>query len=342
MSKLGLHRVVRSEIDFLVAQGILSPAQAARVRERYPTAPWDLSSLARWFTVLGAVTSGAGLLLLGAQMDAWRTLLEVMLVGAVVGLLGLGRWLARSRRMTRSGAALELLAGFALQGLTIALATHYSVGTKNWPGLVGVDAALLLALAYVLGNRLLLVHALVNLFFFVGGETGYVSGWGMYWLGLTYPLRFLGISLAVLGVAWLHGRLGRDAWRAFSRVYLHSGLLGVHLSLWFLSVFGLLGADHPGWSAGEGERVAFSALWAAASMASVWLAGRTGVATLRAYAVTFFVIDCYTFYFQFVAARSAVLWWLHLLLVGGSLVLLALRVERRRAMMSASAPRASG
>ena len=305
-------------------------AQATRLRERYPTEPWNLSSLARWLGLLGAITAGAGVLLLGARLQSWRTLLEGTLLGAFVTFLWLGRWLGGARGMTRTRTAVEVVAGFALQGLTLALALHYSTGSKNWPGLVGVDAALLAILAYAVGNRLVLVHALVNFFLFFGGETGYVSGWGMYWLGLTYPVRFFAVGAATLVVARLHGRLVRDAWRAFSRVYLHFGLLAMHLSLWFLAVFGYFTKHDIRWNDTQGERAAFSIAWAALSVGSVWLSGRIGLSTLRAYGVTFLVIDVYTFYFQFVVSRSAVLWWLHLLLVGGSLVLLAVRIERQR------------
>lgn len=147
---------------------------------------------------------------------------------------------------------------------------------------------------------------------------------------LDLSLRFLAISLGTLGVAWLHGRLRRGEWRAFSRAYLHFGLLGVNLSLWFLSVFGSFGEDASHWHRAEGERAAFSALWAGTSIASIWLSRRIGLSTLRAYGIAFLAINSYTFYFQFVVANSLEGWWVHLLLVGGSLVLLAFRMERRR------------
>jgi hypothetical protein len=324
-----INRKIRGEIDLLVAQRILTDDAAARLYERYPTGRWDLASLARWLTLLGAVTLGAGALIQCFRLEVWRTLLEAGLLGATVGLIALGRWLGRTRGLKKTQAALELLASFALQGLTVALAVHYSTGSDNWPALVGVAAALAMALAYALGNRLVLIHALVNLFTFFGGETGYVSGWGVYWLGMNYPARFLVAGGAALGVARAHSHLGREDWRSFTRVYLHFGLLVANLSLWFFSVFGWYHGEVR-WSGTDGQRIAFSALWALSSVASLWASGRLGVATLRAYGLTFLVIDVYTFYFQFVVAHSIEMWFIHMLLVGGSLVFLALRVERRR------------
>jgi hypothetical protein len=317
---MSLNDQIASELELLAAQKLLTDDQVARLKERYPTGAWDLVSLARWLTILGAVAAGGGVVVLGTQLQMWRTLLEVSLGAVTVGLIWLGRWLGRSRQMTRTQAALELCASFALQGLTVALAVHYSSGSDNWPGLVGVQAALTGVLAYSLRNRLILIHALCNFFVFFGGETGYLSGWGAYWLGMNYPLRFFAAGLASLVIARLHSR-GGETWRSFSRVYLHFGLLIAHFAMWFFSVFGYFEKDIR-WEGTEGQRVAFSIAWAALSAGSLW--------TLRAYGMTFLIINCYTFYFQFVVAHSVPVWFIHLLVVGGSLVFLAIKVEQKR------------
>src|SRR5207253_4894034 len=134
----------------LAAQKLLSDDQIKRLKERYPTGRWDLVSLARWLTILGAVAAGGGVVLLGAQLKQWRTLLAASLGAVTVGLIWLARWLTRARNLSRTGAALELCASFSLQGLTVALAIHYSSGSENWPGLVGVPAALAGLRAYTL------------------------------------------------------------------------------------------------------------------------------------------------------------------------------------------------
>jgi hypothetical protein len=327
--KTNLYRKIRAEIDLLTTQGLVTAEQAQRLKERYPTEAWDLVSLARWLTILGAVATGAGVVLLAAQLDVWRTLLEAALAVAAGGLLWLGRWVGRARGMIRTQAALELLAAFAVQGLTAALAVHYSTGSQNWPALVGIDALAAFGLAYWLRNRLILILACINLFSFFGGETGYVSGWGVYWLGMNYPLRFFVAGLFSIGVAWVHAQARLGELRAFSRVYLHFGLLITNLSLWFFSLFGYYdGEIH--WSGTEPARLAFSVLWAASSLACIWGGSRAAIGTVRAYGMVFLIIDVYTFYFQFVVANSAALWFMHMLLTGGSLVILAMRAERLR------------
>ncbi|HXZ20617.1 MAG TPA: hypothetical protein VEG63_11745 [Candidatus Acidoferrales bacterium] len=322
-----LNRRMEAEIELLASQGILTPAQARRVAERYPATQWDVLMLVRWFTILGAVTAGAGLVILSKEYVSAMRLGEIGLAIATAGLILLGRYLERSRGLEKTGAALEMAGGFALQGLTSLLAIDFSTGSENWPALVGIQSALLAALAYALQNRLILTHASVCFFVFFGAETGYVSGWGMYWLGMTYPVRFLFAGIGFLCVAWIHAVAMRGAYQSFSRVYAHLGLLDIHLALWFLSVFGYF-EKYVSWSENSGERLIFSLIWAVVSVGSFFLAAAIGQRILRSYGLTFLVINLYTFYFQFVIANSVELWWLHLLLVGGSLVGVGFVLER--------------
>jgi hypothetical protein len=332
-----LNRRIAAELDDLVQQQVLAPGEARRIAERYPTTKWDILVLVRWFTILGAVTAGAGMVILAKEYVNAMRLGEMGLLAAMFGFIFLGRYLARERDLVKTGAALELAGGLALQGLTLLLAIDFSTGSKNWPALVGTQSALLAALAYLLGNRLVLIHAGVCFFAFFGGETGYMSGWGAYWLAMTYPVRFLAMGIVFLGVAWLHATLLRGAYQGFSRVFAHLGLLDIHLALWFLAVFGYF-EDRVRWSDNNGERLAFSALWGLVSLLCLWLAGTTAQRILRSYGLTFLVINIYTFYFQFVAWNSAEAWWLHLLLVGGSLVWVGFALERHLRPRPADAP----
>lgn len=333
----GLNRRIAAELEELVQQQVLSPGEASKIAERYPTTPWDVLVLVRWFTILGAVTAGAGMVILAKEYVNAMRLGEMGLLAAMVGFIFLGRYLARERDLVKTGAALEMAGGFALQGLTFLLAVDFSTGSKNWPALVGTQSALLAALAYLLGNRLVLIHAGVCFFVFFGGETGYMSGWGAYWLAMTYPVRFLAMGMVFLAAAWAHAALLCGAYQGFSRVYGHLGLLDVHLALWFLAVFGYFEKEVR-WSGNSEERVAFSVVWALVSLLCLWLAGTTGQRMLRSYGLTFLVIDVYTFYFQFVVPHSPEAWWVHLLLVGGSLVWVGFALEKHLRHPAAELP----
>lgn len=328
MSEPRLNRSIQNELRRLESQGLLDPDTLERLSERYPTTRWNLLVLVRWFSVLGAVTFAAGIVTLLSELTSLVRLAEVGLAAATVGLLFAGKWLLTRKGMPRAGATAQLLAAMTLQGLVFALAIDFSDGSGNWPAPVGVSAVVVAALAYSVKNRLALILALVDLFIWFGGSTGYVSGWGMYWLGMTYPVRFLAASLVALGVAAFHARRFTGEYQSFSRVYAHFGLLIANLSLWFLALFGWF-EERLTWSDNDGERLAFTLLWGVVSGASIVAGSRLGQRVLRSYGLTFLVINAYTFYMQFVAANSGALWFVHLLLIGGSLVATGVYLERR-------------
>lgn len=333
-----LNQQIVAELQALEAQQILSPEQVNRIAERYPTTTWDVLVLVRWFTILGAACAGAGVVILAQQYASLTRLGELGTAAVMFGSMALAFHLEETKGLVKTAAALQMIAGFALQGLTTLLAIDFSHGSKNWPALVGVQAALLAAMAYVLKNRLNLIHAAVCFFIFFGGETGYMSGWGAYWLGMTYPVRFLAAGVIFLLVAWFHATELKGAYQSFSRVYGHLGLLVLHLGLWFLAVFGYY-TDRVSWTDNSAERIWFSGAWAAFCVAGIWLAGVTGQRMLRSYGLTFLIIDLYTFYFQFIAYHSAEMWWLHLLIVGGSLVWVGFFLERQLREPSSSQPK---
>ncbi|MFO1520016.1 MAG: hypothetical protein U1F57_10195 [bacterium] len=328
MSAPKINKAIQAEISLLASHKILTYEQGQALMRRYPTSPWNLLILIRWFTLFGAIAMAAGLVILAPRLIHVEYLLEGGLLIAFVGLIFLGRWLARRRQMVKTGATLELMGAFALQGFTFALAHYHSSGSDNWPALIGIDSILLIALAYALQNRLILVFACINLFTWFGGETGYISGWGAYWLGMNYPLRFVAAGIVSLILAWGHFKTFTGPLQGFSRVWAHFGLLSIHLALWFFSLFGYFEL-RPHWDHNTTDRLLFSAVWAGFSVTCLLAGARMGLGILRSYGMVFLIINVYTFYFQFIAAKSAELWWIHLLLVGGSMVLLGVVLEKK-------------
>jgi hypothetical protein len=325
-----MHTLVLSELDTLAALGILTADQVAQLKERYPTTTWDFMALVRAFTVLGLATAISGLVILVREHLNWWLLSETALAVVGGGLLVLGHLLRHRRALPAFGECAEMAGAMALQGLTVVLANHYSTGSDNWPGLEGLDTLMLVALAYITASRLVLWYACINFFFWFGAQTGYMSGWGCYWLGMTYPVRFLGAGGATLVLSWLHSMLIRGRWAKFGRVYAHFGMLVTNLALWFLALFGYYEKYDSPRSDSSGQRLLYSLLWAVVSAASLFAGARYGLRLLRGYGLTFLIINIYTFYFQFVAAQSGEFWFVHMLAVGGSLLWLGFHLEKKR------------
>ena len=325
-----LNRAIRGELHRLVSLKILTFEELQKLAPRYPVTPWNLTSLVRWFTILGAVCFGAGLLILVPKVVQLQNAIDVGLVLATAGFVAGGLWLERRRGLAKTGAAMQLLGSFTLQGLIVALAIRFSTGSDNWPELVGICACATALLAYGLGSRLILIHALVNAYTAFGGETGYMSGWGAYWLEMDYPTRFIAAGLVALALAWIHARYVPGVRQGFSRVYAHFGLLVLNLALWFFSLFGFYDdVNNYRWSNHDGQRLIFTGLWLVLSLAALFGGSKFAFRMARGYGLTFLIINIYTFYFQFIVAKSGELWFIHMLLVGGSMVGLGVWLERR-------------
>lgn len=319
MSNNRFHRQVRAELGTLLRQGILTQQEYADVIRRYPAGRWNLEGLSRWLMLLGAVTAGLGLLVFLRQYVAllfmtleavagWLTLVLVTL------LLG-GRAL-RKRGHTTAAQGVELLGALDLLGLSAVVGKILDTGSGHWSALVGVDTVAVLGLAYLLPNIWLVPLACVLFFTFFGGETGYSSAWGGYWLGMNYPLRFVLAGAALVAGAQAHRVAEEDALKAhrgFGRVYQSFGLFVLEIALWLLALFGPFELKG---SRGFLEGVPFHGMWTAANVGLLAWGARRMDRMMRGYAVTFLIIQGYTLFFAHLAQPFG--WVLSTLIAGGT------------------------
>lgn len=304
MNAKRFQRVMHREIDLLCREGLIDVEQRGALLERYPSAAWDWSSLGRWFLFFGAISTAAGIFILGAKifeptLENLAIALSVLIAGAFFAANRLGR---RGLKWTQR--SLELLGALALIGLTFTLGIIFSSGSGNWPALLLIDLIILIPLTYLLRNVLLLVLCVIVFFTWFGGVTGYISGWGAYFFGMNYPVRFLIAGLAMIGLSLAHrtaetGTLRR--YEGFFKVWLSGGMFFSEMSLWLTSLFGNYGSIWSGHSETAVELLMFNLLWIGFNAAALVAGTRYQVRMLRGYAITFFIIHAYTLYFWHVA-----------------------------------------
>lgn len=306
MSPVAFNRVVRRELATLRRDGALDETAYDALCERYPITRWDWLSLGRWFLVFGAISAAAGLLILGRELFEFTLPKLAWLLGIVtLGAFYAGRRLS-TRGLSWSARGLELVAGLTLIGLTFTLGMIYSTGSGNWPALLLIDLIILLPLAYLLGNVLLLVLSVVVFFSWFGGVTGYISGWGAYFFGMNYPIRFLlaGIGITLLGLLSRQYEPGPlYHWQGWGKVYISAGIFFSEMALWLLSLFGNFGDISSYYQETAAELLLFNLLWCGGNLTLLWLGNLIQLRMARGYAITFLIIQGYTLYFWHVAGE---------------------------------------
>lgn len=306
MNPKRMKRIMRAEIAKLRRAEIIDDKTQTSLLAEYPLERWDYSSLSRWFLIFGAIATAGGLLVLGTELLALTLQnLAILLAVLVSGCFYAGSRLG-IRTLIWAKRSVELLGSLCIIGLTFTLGMIYSSGSGNWPALLLIDLLILLPLAYLLRNVLLLILVTVVFFTWFGGVTGYISGWGAYWFGMNYPMRFLVAGSLMAGISLLHRKAERNrlqSYAGFFKVWLSGGVFFSEMSLWLMSLFGNYGTIFGGHFGRAGELLVFNILWAGLNFALLRIGTLHGVRMLRGYAVTYLIIQAYTLYFWKVAGH---------------------------------------
>ncbi|MEZ5739062.1 MAG: hypothetical protein R3E68_06060 [Burkholderiaceae bacterium] len=284
MNAKRFQRVMHRELDTLRREGLLSAQQHSALSALYPLNRWDWSSLGRWFLFFGAISAAAGLYILGAKLFEPTLGMLAGALGLLIPVIFLAGHSLGKRRLVWTSRSLQLLGGIAIIGLTFTLGILFSSGSGNWPALLLIDLCLLLPLAYGLRNALLLVLSMVVFFTWFGGITGYLSGWGAYFFGMNYPVRFLLAGLAMIVLGLLHRSAEATVLRlydGFFKVWLSGGMFFAEMALWLTSLFGNYGGISI-WHRGSGtELLMFNLLWVVFNLAALVAGSRYGLRMLR-------------------------------------------------------------
>ena len=331
MNQLKRNHLVQQELRELTRLEMISNEQYLQLTARYPISRWDFSSLSRWFIWFGALTTvgSAGILVHEHLHPTLKDLLIALSLVFVALIVGANRLKIRGYPSTASG--LEFVAGIVVLGWSFTLASMFNDGSGNWPKVLLYDLIVIFTLTYLLNNIKLLALSLTVFFTWFGGVTGYVSGWGAYFFGMNYPLRFVCAGALIAGFGYLHllaesGPLAR--YRNFSKAWISGGLFLTEMALWILSIHGNFGemSSYRHRSAAS-ELIFFNLAWATLNAALIYYGSRWRYRMLVGYGATFGIIEAYTLFFHFLAPSFGPT--LSFFLAGGSALWLVFELERR-------------
>ncbi len=324
---------IHKELDTLLREGLLDQATYQQLSRRYPTKGWNWHSLGRWFLIFGTISIMAGLAVLARTFFEFTLeKLAFILVVLLISNFSAAQWLKyKYSTLVWTTLSLELLGGLCVIGLTFTLAAIYSTGSGNWPALLLIDLILLLGLSYGFRNPLLLVLSIVVFFSWFGGFTGYASGWGTYWFGMNYPLRFLAAATIMIVFAIIHQQSEKGFltfYRGFCKIWLSGGLFFAEMALWLLSLFGNFNLNEGWYGTSNAELILFNILWVILNGILIWLGTKRAMRMLTGYGTTFSIIQIYTLFFAHLAGSLGL--FLSLLITGGSALALTFYLERRQ------------
>ena len=145
---------------------------------------------------------------------------------------------------------------------------------------------------------LIYVFGLLALGGWFGGETGYLSGWGAYYLGMSWPLRFVFFGGALIAASYPLSQWPPRA--EFSRPTLALGLLYFFVALWIMSIFGNYSSYADFFQRHHSlELLPWALLFGVAAAAAIWHGLNFDDGMTRGFGITFLGINLYTRFFEY-------------------------------------------
>jgi hypothetical protein len=152
-------------------------------------------------------------------------------------------------------------------------------------------------LAYVFKSRLIWAFVLLSLGAWFGTETGYLSRWNWYFIGLNYPLRFVFFGLLLTAIALLLRR--NKKFELFYGTTYISGMVYLFVALWLISVFGNYGTLEEWYKVKQLSLFYWGILSAGVCILSIWIGLKYRDDIAREFGITFLFINLYTRYFEY-------------------------------------------
>ncbi|MBC7617364.1 MAG: DUF2157 domain-containing protein, partial [Pedobacter sp.] len=170
-------------------------------------------------------------------------------------------------------------------------------GNNHFSVLILIAVFIYGGLAYLFKSRLIWVFTLLSFGAWFGTETGYLSKWSWYFMGLNYPLRFVLFGLALTALSFLlKGKKKFDHF--FTTTYI-SGMVYLFLSLWLLSIFGNYGILEDWYAVKQISLFYWAIVSALCCVFSIFIGLKYHDEIAREFGITFLFINLYTRYFEY-------------------------------------------
>jgi hypothetical protein len=317
------YRQVAKAIEYWHQTGMIDQETTDKLSGSITAVPFDWKRLARYSFIsaicciviaVGATLADEALLELLEHIFNSPPIVKTLfftVIAAAIFRFGLNRR-KRFPHKTYSNEAIFFIGVLAVAAAIGFCGVAFDTGSEHYSILFLLATLLYLLLGLWFPSKQVWVFGLLSLGAWMGTETGYVSGGGMYFLGMNYPLRFVlfGAALTGLGMWGWHilekeSAVNHPSGSFLQRVILFSpqtkvmGLLNLFIALWIMSIFGNY-SDMEIWhEIPQYELLHWSLLFGATAIAAVWYGLRNDDSVCRGFGLTFFLINLYTRFFEY-------------------------------------------
>jgi hypothetical protein len=295
-------------LDYWQSERLLSDDTAQKLKESYEPKTFDWRRLAQysfWIAMACGVIALSAVLVDKSLLDYIKNLYNTpnIIISIVSALLAAGCYIVGFRRKRKkpqqvfSNEAI-IFSGVMLTANAVAyLGKSLSANSNHFSILIFISVFIYLALAYFFRSRLIWAFALLALGAWFGTETGYLSKWNWYFLGLNYPLRFVCFGL-IITLASLSLRKHKQLSFFFDVSYF-AGLLYLFTSLLLLSIFGNYGSLEDWYTIKQLSLFYWAIISAVVCVAAIVIGLKCNDAMLREFGIIFLFINLYTRYFEY-------------------------------------------
>jgi hypothetical protein len=326
---------LRGAIEHWNRAGLLDDETTGILHQSIEVVPFDWKRLAKysfWVALICIVTSVGAAIgdrlfhnFLESFFDAPHTV-KFFAFSAMSGLIYWGGILRRKMWPNKvfSNEAILFLGVLATAGAIYQLGRSFDTGSGHFSLLLLLSFFVYGFLGYFFKSNLIWLFGLISFGSWMGTETGYVSGWGAYYLGMNYPLRFILLGGIMTAFAFFIEKNNR--FEHLFRSTLAMGLLYLFVALWLMSIFGNYGDMVYWYQVKQIELFHWSLLFALASVAAIYHGLRFDNGMTKGFGITFLLINLYTRFFEYFwdTAHKAIIFGL----LGISFWILGTRAEK--------------
>lgn len=301
-------KIIKSAFSQWRLLGVLDSATEQRLLSNLSVAPFDWKRLAKyctWIAIFCLVISVASVVadkvlmeLLARIFNLPDALKSLLLAAGSAGVYYAGFRFSKNHPLKIFSLQWIYFSAILLTGGSIAfLGKALDTGTGNFPPLILLAAVSYLLVGLFLKTSFVWLFGLIALATYFGTYSGYVSGWGAYYFGMNYPLRFVLFSGILLALSF--ALRAEKHLKDFFRPTFIVGLFYMFLSLWILSIFGNYGDMNSWHNTAQIELFHWSLLFAIASAISIAYGLKADDGAARGFGITFLFINLYTRFFEY-------------------------------------------